>query len=100
MELFLSEVIKKYGYTQQTVADKMGVSLQNVKNVIYNKNPTLSTLERIAEALGCDAREFFFNPKVSHEEIPISKPEKSENVVYTLINNKTGKKYKIVEIEE
>lgn len=101
MDIYVSEIIKKYGLTQQKVADMMGVSLQNIKYISSKKSPkpTIKTLERLAEIIGCDPREFFFDPRVSpfSNVFKIDKPEK---VISTFVSNETGKKYKIVEIEE
>ena len=97
MELFISEVIKHYGLSQQSVADKSGVSLQNLKNIIYKNKPTISTLEKFANAIGCEIGEFFYNP-LSKENPFYS--ERKEKVVSVFTINETGKKYKIVEIDE
>lgn len=97
MDLYISETIKKYGLTQQKVAERMGVSLQTIKSTLYNKNPTLATLVRFAEAIDCDPREFFYNPKVD-DFTNVFKSDKK--VISTFTSNETGKKYKIVEIEE
>lgn len=89
MEVYISDVIKKYGLTQQKVAERMGLSLQNIRKIAscQRAKPTISTLERIAEAIGCDPLEFFYDPK-----------SKKERVVSTFTDTETGKKYKIVEI--
>jgi len=54
----VKSVIKKYGETVYTVAEKMGVSQPNVSQII-NGNPTVKKLEDLARALGCSPAEFF-----------------------------------------
>ena len=54
----ISKVIKKYGKTIQDVADAMGKSRSTIANTIAN-NPTIDTLRKIADVLGCDVVEFF-----------------------------------------
>ena len=54
----IKAVIKKYGETVYTVAEKMGVSQPSVSQII-NGNPTVKKLEELARALGCSPAEFF-----------------------------------------
>ena len=54
----VKSVIKKYGETVYTVAEKMGVSQPSVSQII-NGNPTVKKLEDLARAIGCSPAEFF-----------------------------------------
>lgn len=46
------------GLTQETLAKKMGVSRVWVSGVINGKtNPTIKTLEKFADALGCKVKD-------------------------------------------
>lgn len=49
------------GLTATQVAKRMGVSVSTL-SAMTNENPTLSSLERIAEALRCDVAELFDRP--------------------------------------
>ena len=91
MELQILPVIKKYGYTVEAVANKMGVSRFTLRNTIKHGNPTVSTLENIALAVGCNFLEFFGVEKEGKEN--------EEKIFSTFVSPETGKKYKIVEIE-
>lgn len=51
-------VIIKHGYTIQQVSDAMGVSRVTLSRTIGN-NPTVNTLQRIADIIGCQVSEFF-----------------------------------------
>lgn len=47
----IKEIIKEKGYTQAQFAEKLGISLSALNQQMTGK-PSLSTLEKIAEALG------------------------------------------------
>lgn len=61
----VTKVIRKYGYTTEEVAKKIGYAhAGSLRVCISNKggklaNPTLSTLRNIANAIGCRVGEFF-----------------------------------------
>ncbi len=54
----IKEVIKEYGLTSKTVADRMGITPVGLSQHI-NGNPSVEVLQRIAEAIGCNPSEFF-----------------------------------------
>ena len=58
MELRIKELIKEKGTTIQNIADLIGVNRVTLSNSI-NGNPTLETLEKIANALGVPGAELF-----------------------------------------
>ena len=61
----VTKVIRKYGYTTEEVASRVGYAhAGSLRVCISNKggklaNPTLSTLRNIADAIGCSVGEFF-----------------------------------------
>ena len=61
----VTQVIKKYGYTLEEVALKIGYAhASSLRVCLSNKNgkpanPNLSTLRAIADAVGCSVGEFF-----------------------------------------
>lgn len=59
MDLRIKEIVKLKGLTQKELADKMGVSLSAVKQMLNADSLTTSTLEKIAGALGCSVADFF-----------------------------------------
>ena len=58
----IKKVIKERGYTIEDVAKKMGISRVTLSQNM-SRNPTIGTLERIANAIGCDVSEFFIEKK-------------------------------------
>lgn len=58
MKLSVKEVCKEKGLTVQDLADKMEMKRESLSRAI-NGNPTLETLEKIANALEVDITELF-----------------------------------------
>ena len=54
----LSKVIKEHGFTIQQVADSIGLQRSSLANTIGG-NPTVETMRKIADAIGCDIADFF-----------------------------------------
>jgi len=57
----IKEVIKEKGLTIQSLADTMGINRVNLSSSI-NGNPTVETLQKIADALGVPISELFEQP--------------------------------------
>lgn len=53
----LDTILKAKGLTKTALADRLGIRKQNLNGLL--KNPTLSTIRRIAEALDINPRELF-----------------------------------------
>lgn len=60
MELKIKEILKSKGLTSAQLAERIGITKGALSNSI-NKNPTLSTLEKIAEALDVQVVDLFEN---------------------------------------
>ena len=58
MSLRIKEVLKEKGMTQKDLASLMGVAEMSVSKSI-NGSPNVSTLEKIAAALGVEVAELF-----------------------------------------
>lgn len=50
--------MKRYGYTQVALAEKMGITRQSLDESLKS-NISTGQLERIAEAIGCSVPEFY-----------------------------------------
>lgn len=56
----VKKVIKERGWTQIRVAEKMGISHITLAQNLA-RNPTLNTLQRIADVIGCKVGDFFID---------------------------------------
>lgn len=62
MELRVKEICKEKGILFKDLADKLNVSDVGLRKQVQG-NPTIGTLEKIAEALGVSFTELFEQPK-------------------------------------
>ena len=62
MDLRIKEVIKEKGMTITELADKMGINRVNLSNMV-NGNPTVETLNKIADALEVSVTDLFEQSK-------------------------------------
>lgn len=60
----IETLIKESGISKADLADKLGVSRTALYSIL-NGNPTVKSLEKIAEIIGCDMADFF--PKKTKE---------------------------------
>lgn len=56
----IKNVIRKKGYTMEQVAEKMGITRITLSQSL-SRNPTMNTLQRVADAIGCKVGEFFLD---------------------------------------
>lgn len=80
-------IIKQRGFTMEAVAKKMGITRVTLAQNL-SRNPTVGTLQKIADVIGCKVGDFFA------DEINIDKSE-----LTALIQHK-GDFYKASTIEE
>lgn len=55
----IKEILKEKGITQAELAQRMGVHRVALNSTLNNPNIKLSTLEKIAAAIGCEVGDFF-----------------------------------------
>ncbi len=65
--LIIKEVIKDKGYSVTSFAEKIGMTQVSLSRII-NGNPTVETLEKIANALDVDVRDLFNPTKEAETE--------------------------------
>ena len=68
----ISKVLREHGLSISEVANRMGITKGTLSNAISNGNMRISTLNRIAQAVGCDIVDFF-----KTDETPKEEPKKS-----------------------
>ena len=69
MAINIKSAIKKYGLTSIQVAERMGITPVGLSYHI-NGNPSIETINRIADAIGCDVSELFEQPKNNEINCP------------------------------
>ena len=79
MDLRIKEVIKERGMTITELADKMGINRVNLSNMV-NGNPTVETLNKIADALEVSGTELFEQSKTVTASLSCPHCGKSINI--------------------
>ena len=58
--LHIKEALKKRGLKQNDLAERLGINRVSLSRILSNKNDMrISTIKKIADAIGCDVAEFF-----------------------------------------
>lgn len=75
----IKEIMKEKGITQPELAEKMGVSVSAVKQMVGAASLTTATLEKIGAALGVPTWQFFISPgdlakDIAHQDNVLSCP--------------------------
>ncbi len=77
MDLRIKEVIKEKGSSIQELADRIGINRVTLSNSI-NGNPTVETLNKIADALCVPVTELFEQPK--SDSLALTCPHCGKNI--------------------
>ena len=67
--VYIKDVLKKYGITQIALAERLGINRVSLNATLNNPNIKLSTLDKIADAIGCDVTKFFTPDTAGHNTI-------------------------------
>jgi len=63
MELRIKEILKEKGFTSIWLASQVGITQPNMSNIVSGKsNPSLETLEKIANTLNVPIADLFEQP--------------------------------------
>ena len=81
--VYIKDVLKKYGITQIALAERLGINRVSLNATLNNPNIKLSTLDKIADAIGCDVTEFF-SPADTAEHSTITCPHCGAKLVINL----------------
>ena len=58
--LHIKETLKNRGLKQNELADRLGINRVSLSRLLSDKNDMrISTIKKIADAIGCDVTEFF-----------------------------------------
>lgn len=81
--VYIKDVLKKYGITQIALAERLGINRVSLNATLNNPNIKLSTLDKIADSIGCDVTEFFA-PADTAEHSTITCPHCGAKLVINL----------------
>ena len=82
--LQIKETLKQRGITQNELADRLGINRVSLSRILSNKNDMrVSTIKKIADAIGCDVAEFFA-PAATPTNNTITCPHCGEKLVINL----------------
>jgi transcriptional regulator with XRE-family HTH domain len=75
-------VIKEKGWTQERVAEKMGITRVTLAQNL-GRNPTINTLQRIANVIGCNVGDFFKDEVTIEPSNTITCPHCGKQIVFS-----------------
>ena len=82
--LKIKETLKKRGLKQNDLSDRLGINRVSLCRLLSDKNDMrISTIKKIADAIGCDVTEFF-TPEETEENNVITCPHCGEKLVINL----------------
>ena len=82
--LKIKEALKKRGLKQNDLADRLGINRVSLSRLLSDKNDMrISTIKKIADAIGCDVAEFF-SPAETEDHNTITCPHCGEKLVINL----------------
>ena len=82
--LHIKEALKKRGLKQIDLAERLGINRVSLSRLLSDKNDMrVSTIKKIAEAIGCDVAEFFA-PEETEDHNVITCPHCGEKLVINL----------------
>ena len=82
--LHIKETLKQKGLKQNELAERLGINRVSLSRLLSDKNDIrLSTIKKIADAIGCDVSEFF-TPEEKEEHNTITCPHCGAKLVINL----------------
>ena len=82
--MYIKETLKKKGLKQNDLADRLGINRVSLSRLLSDKNDMrISTIKKIADAIGCDVAEFF-TPAEKEEHNTITCPHCGAKLVINL----------------
>ena len=82
--MHIKEALKKRGLKQNDLADRLGINRVSLSRLLSDKNDMrVSTIKKIADAIGCDVSEFFA-PEETEDNNTITCPHCGAKLVINL----------------
>lgn len=64
----IQKVIRERGFSQNQVADALGVTKSSLSQSVHNDNTSVKMMRRIADIIGCRVGDFFADEMTVEEE--------------------------------
>ena len=55
----IQKVIKEKGFTQNEVAERLGITKSSLSQSVHNENTSIKMMRKIADVIGCKVGDFF-----------------------------------------
>ena len=82
--MHIKDILKQRGLTQNELAERLGINRVSLSRLLSDKNDMrMSTIKKIADAIGCDVTEFFTQEN-KEEHNTITCPHCGEKLVINL----------------
>ena len=82
--LQIKEALKQRGLKQNDLAERLGINRVSLSRLLSDKNDMrISTIKKIADAIGCDVSEFFAPAETADHNV-ITCPHCGEKLVINL----------------
>ena len=82
--LYIKDALKQRGLTQNALAERLKINRVSLSRLLSDKNDMrLSTIKKIADAIGCDVTEFF-KPAATEDHNTIICPHCGAKLVINL----------------
>ena len=82
--MHIKETLKQRGLKQNDLAERLGINRVSLSRLLSDKNDMrISTIKKIADAIGCDVAEFFA-PEETEDNNTITCPHCGEKLVINL----------------
>lgn len=88
--LYIKEALKKRELTQIDLAERLGINRVSLSRLLSDKNDMrVSTIKKLADAIGCDVAEFFIPQPTNADHNVITCPHCGAKLVINLsVSNK------------
>lgn len=88
--LDVDRILKERNIKRSELAELMGVGRNQVSNILNNGNPSLETLQKIADALGVEIKDLFRSEK-EKETLPLYvKDENGREIIIGNLDKQSG----------
>lgn len=74
-------IIKEKGFTQNEVAEKLGVTKSSFSQTVHNENTSVKMMRKIADVIGCKVGDFFRDEMSDDVENTNGSPTDTQTII-------------------